>query len=104
MVRPLPVRVCPGAPLTLTLQVISRPTLITVTLADLAVARPDCGSPADYASLIEAYDTDANDEAMKARLDDLARWGSMGYRIAHRDEIETAGTRTIYETLERASE
>ena len=53
---------------------------------------------------VDANATDANDEAMKARLDDLARWGSMGYRIAHRDEIETAGTRTIYETLERASE
>lgn len=39
---------------------------VEAALADLAVARPDCGSPADYASLIEAYDTDANDEALRA--------------------------------------
>jgi len=48
--------------------------------------------------------TVANDRAMKTRLDELARWGSMGYRIVARDEIEAAGTRTIYETLERTSE
>jgi len=47
---------------------------------------------------------DTNDDAMKARIRELASWGSSGYRIVARDEIEAAGTRTIYETLERASE
>lgn len=47
---------------------------------------------------------DTNDNAMKTRIRELASWGSSGYRIVARDEIETAGTRTIYETLERASE
>ena len=47
---------------------------------------------------------DTNDDAMKARIRELASWGSSGYRIVARDEIESAGTRAIYETLQRTSD
>jgi len=49
---------------------------VVAALADLAAVRPDCGDPAGIAALIEAYDTDANDEALRASH--LAGMGPVG--------------------------
>ncbi len=48
--------------------------------------------------------TESDDHSLKSRLEDLTHWGSMGYQLTHVTEISAGNTRTIYDTLQRASD